>query len=100
LDPLKAHVVSLYYHIEPQGEMHHNPAKNVLFVDQPFEAIAARVGLRPEEVGPVLARAKAKMLEARSKRPTPFVDMTIYASWNGMMISALFEAFKVLGLAG
>jgi hypothetical protein len=100
LDALEAHVASLYYHIELQGEMQHNPAKNVLFVDQPFEAIAARVGLKPEEIGQVLARAKAKLLEARAKRPTPFVDKTIYASWNGMMISALIEAFKVLGLAG
>jgi hypothetical protein len=100
LDPLEANVVSLYYHIEPQGEMHHNPAKNVLFVDQPVEAIAARVGLSPEEVGQVLARAKVKMLDARAKRPMPFVDKTIYASWNGMMISALLEAFKILGLAG
>ena len=100
LDDLEARVVSLHYHIEPQGEMHHNPAKNVLFVDQPIEAIAARVGLKPEEVGAILARAKAKLLEARAKRPTPFVDKTIYASWNGMMISALLEAFKVLGVAG
>jgi len=100
LDPLEAHVASLYYHIEPQGEMQHNPAKNVLFIDQPFEAIAARVGLKPEEIGRVLARAKSKLLEARAKRPTPFVDKTIYASWNGMMISAFLEAFKILGLAG
>jgi hypothetical protein len=99
LDPLEAHVASLYYHIEPQGEMQHNPAKNVLFVDQPLEAIAARVGLSSEEVGQVLARAKAKLREARAKRPTPYVDKTIYASWNGLMISALLEAFKVLGLA-
>jgi hypothetical protein len=100
LDALEAHVASLYYHIEPQGEMQHNPAKNVLFVAQPIEAIAARVGLEPEEVEQVLARAKAKLLEARAKRPTPFVDKTIYASWNGMMISAFLGAFKVLGLAG
>jgi hypothetical protein len=100
LDALEARVASLYYHVEPQGEMLHNPAKNVLFVDQPFEAIAARVGLKPEEIGRVLARAKAKLLEARAKRPTPFVDKTIYASWNGMMISAFLEAFKVLGLTG
>jgi hypothetical protein len=100
LDVLEARVASLYYHVEPQGEMHHNPAKNVLFVDQPFEAIAARVGLKPEEVKQVLTRAKAKLLEARAKRPTPFVDKTIYASWNGMMISAFLEAYKVLGLAG
>jgi uncharacterized protein YyaL (SSP411 family) len=100
LDDLEAHVVSLYYHIEPQGEMHHNPAKNVLFVDQPIEAIAARVGLKPEKVGQILARAKAKLLEARAKRPTPFVDKTVYAGWNGMMITALLETFKVLGVAG
>jgi hypothetical protein len=93
-------VVSLYYHVEPQGEMQHNPAKNVLFVDQPLEAIAARVGLTPQEVGQILAGAKAKLLEARAKRPAPFVDKTIYASWNGMMISAFIEAFKILGLAG
>ena len=99
LDPLEAHVASLYFHIEPQGEMQHNPAKNVLFVDQPFEAIAVRVELSPEEVEQVLARAKAKLRETRAKRPTPYVDKTIYASWNGLMISALLEAFKVLGLA-
>jgi len=46
----------------------------------------------------VLASAKAKLREARAKRPTPYVDKTIYASWNGLMISALLEAFKVLGL--
>jgi hypothetical protein len=100
LGDLEARVVSLYYHIEPQGEMQHNPAKNVLFVDQPFEAIAARVGMKPEEVCQVLAKAKVKLLEARAKRPTPFVDKTIYTSWNGMMISALIEAFKVLGMVG
>jgi hypothetical protein len=100
LSDLEARVASLYYHIEPQGEMQHNPAKNVLFVDQPLEAIAVRVGLTPEEVGQVLARAKAKLLEARAQRSTPFVDKTIYTSWNGMMISAFIEAFKVLGMAG
>jgi hypothetical protein len=99
LDELEAHVVSLYYHVEHQGEMHHNPAKNVLFVDQPIEAIAARLGRKPEEIAQVLARADTKLLEARAKRPTPFVDKTIYASWNGTMISAFLEAFKVLGLA-
>jgi len=98
LDDLEAKVAAQYYHIEPQGEMHHNPAKNVLFCDQPFEAIAARLELKREEVGRILARAKRKMLEARAKRPTPFVDKTIYASWNGMMISALLEAYKVLDL--
>jgi hypothetical protein len=100
LQPVEAQVAAQYYHIEPQGEMHHSPAKNVLFIDQPFEAIAARLKLKPEEVRLILARAKGKMLEARSRRPTPVVDRAIYASWNGMMISALLEAYKVLDLEG
>ncbi len=96
LDETEAAVIAERYHTEPHGEMHHNPAKNVLFIDQPFEAIAARVKVAPEEVPQVLARAKSKMYAARLKRPTPFVDTTLYASWNGMMISALLEAHKVL----
>ncbi len=100
LEAMEAKVAAQYYHVEPQGEMHHNPAKNVLFIDQPVTAIAARLGLRPPEVESILARAKEKMLAARARRPTPFVDQTLYASWNGMMISALLEAFKVLDLPG
>ena len=100
LDDPEARVAADYYQIEPSGEMHHNPAKNVLFVDQPLEAVAARAGLKTEEVSPILARAKSKMLEARARRPTPFVDKALYTSWNGMMISALLEAYKVLGLEG
>jgi uncharacterized protein len=96
----EAAVAALYYHVEPQGEMHHNPAKNVLFIDQPFEAIATRLKLNVDEVKTVLARAKVKLLEARRKRPTPYVDTTIYAGWNGVMVSALLEAYKVLGLEG
>ena len=100
LDETEAEVVAQRYHVEGQGEMHHNPAKNVLFVDQPLEAIGARLKLETKEVKQILIRAKAKMLAARPKRPTPFVDTTIYASWNGMMISALLEAYKVLGNEG
>ncbi len=94
----EAEVAAQYFHVEPNGEMHHNPAKNVLFIDQPLNAIAWRLKMEPAEVQGVLKSAKAKMLDARMKRPTPFVDKTHYANWNGMMISALLEAFKVLGL--
>ncbi|HXJ93530.1 MAG TPA: thioredoxin domain-containing protein [Terriglobia bacterium] len=100
LSEQEARAASLRYGVEPTGEMHHNPAKNVLFIDQPVEAIAARIGLGVEEVEGILSRAKAKMLAARALRPTPFVDTSLYASWNGMMASAFLEAYKVLGVAG
>ncbi len=100
LDLQEAEAAAQFYHVEERGEMHHNPAKNVLFIDQPYEAIAARMKLTPEEVKQILASARTKMLEARAKRQTPFVDPAIYSAWNGMMISALLEAHKVLGLGG
>ncbi|MGH9430374.1 MAG: thioredoxin domain-containing protein [Terriglobia bacterium] len=98
LDSMETEVAAERYHVEEQGEMQHHPEKNVLFIDQPVEAIAARLKLSPSQVSESLHRAKAKLLAARSARPTPFVDKTIYISWNGMMISAFIEAYRVMGL--
>ncbi|HMD83707.1 MAG TPA: thioredoxin domain-containing protein [Terriglobia bacterium] len=100
LEGPEARVAALYYHIEAQGEMHHNPAKNVLFIDQPLSAIAARMQIDETQVAELLASARRKMADARARRQTPFIDKSIYASWNGMLISALLEAYRVLGNAG
>ena len=100
LDGPEARVAALYYRIDPQGEMHHNPAKNVLFIDQPLSAIAARMETDETKVAELLASARRKMADARARRPTPFIDKSIYTSWNGMLISALLEAYRVLGIAG
>jgi len=43
-----------------------------------------------------IARAKAKLLAARLSRPTPYIDKTMYVSWNAMFVSAYLEAEKVL----
>ena len=100
LEGPEARVAALYYHIDAQGEMHHNPAKNVLFIDQPLGAIAARMQLDETKVAELLASARRKMADARARRPTPFIDKSIYASWNGMLISALLEAYRILGTRG
>jgi len=39
------------------------------------------------------------MYAARLQRRTPYVDKTVYTGWNGLCISAYFEAAKVLGLS-
>jgi len=36
------------------------------------------------------------MYAARLKRPTPYVDKTVYSGWNALCISAYLEAAKVL----
>ncbi|HKT70538.1 MAG TPA: thioredoxin domain-containing protein, partial [Terriglobales bacterium] len=95
-DELK--VAQLYYDINEVGEMHHNPAKNVLYVRAPVEQIGVRLGMPPDRVEALLASAREKLYAARLGRPTPFVDQTVYVSWNALCISAYFEAARVLQL--
>ena len=94
----EAAVACLYYDINEIGEMHHNPAKNVLFVRAGIEEIGRRLNLSETRVRELLVAAKKKMYAARLTRPTPYVDKTVYASWNGMCVSAYLEAARVLDL--
>jgi uncharacterized protein YyaL (SSP411 family) len=95
----EAQVAALRYDINEVGEMHHNPAKNVLYVRAPIEEIARRMSLAAEQVSQLLASAKKKMYAARLQRPTPYVDKTVYVGWNSLCVSAYLEAAKVLNLA-
>jgi len=92
--------VALRYHLDGPGEMHHDPRRHVLYVDKDPDVIGALLNRSVEEVQVLLARAHARLLAARAGRPAPFVDRTIYAGWNGMMISAFFAAARVPDLAG
>ena len=94
----EAQVAALHYDINEIGEMHHNPAKNVLYVRAPIEEIARRMSLSAERVLSLLDSAKKKMYAARLQRPTPYVDKTVYVGWNSMCVSAYLEAANVLGL--
>src|SRR5437764_7474903 len=98
LDEEEAKVACLYYDINEVGEMHHNPAKNILHVRASVEEIGKRLGLAPERVRELLDVAKKKMYAARLKRPTPYVDKTVYVGWNALCISAYLEAAKALAL--
>ena len=46
----EAQVAALHYDINEIGEMHHNPAKNVLYVRAPIDEIARRMNLSSERV--------------------------------------------------
>jgi uncharacterized protein YyaL (SSP411 family) len=92
----EARVACLHYDINEIGEMHHNPAKNVLYQRASVEEIAKRLTLSQEQIQTLLQSAKKKMYAARLKRPTPYVDKTVYSGWNALCISAYLEAAKVL----
>ena len=96
----EAQVAALHYDINEIGEMHHNPAKNVLFVRASVDEISARLKLSPEKVQELLAAAKKKMHAARLQRPTPYVDKTVYVGWNSLCVSAYLQAARVLNIEG
>jgi uncharacterized protein len=79
-------VASRVFDVGAQGEMHHNPEKNVLWWhEDPAPGERA-----------VLAGAIRKLKAARDRRPAPYVDTTAYVNWNAMMASAFLQAGAVL----
>jgi uncharacterized protein YyaL (SSP411 family) len=100
LTPEEMAIAGTYYDIGELGDMHHNPQKNTLHIDYSLAEVARRAAVSVEQAEKLLASAKQKMYAARLKRPTPYVDKTIYVNWNGLAISAYFDAARVLGIEG
>jgi uncharacterized protein YyaL (SSP411 family) len=61
------------------------------------DEVAAAAGTTPEELNAAVARASAKLLEARRARVRPATDDKVLASWNGLAIAGLAEAGRTLG---
>jgi len=85
-----------YWDIGELGDMHHNPAKNVLHVKLPLAEMAEASGTSEKTLRVMCDSARAKLLAARAQRPTPFVDRTLYTSWNAMAVTAYLETARVL----
>ncbi|MBA3877194.1 MAG: thioredoxin domain-containing protein [Anaerolinea sp.] len=56
-------------------------------------------GLPVAAVEPALAAARARLLEARSRRPQPARDDKAIAAWNGLAIAGLADAARLFELA-
>ena len=97
LTPEESRVIELAYDVEAHGEMHHNAAKNVLWIARQPNEIAGSLGVDETSVRLLLARAKGMLLAARATRPSPFIDTTLYVAWNAMFSSAYLDAASVLG---
>jgi hypothetical protein len=96
LNPAELEFAAGYWDIGELGDMHHNPAKNVLLVKQTVEELAAQSGRSADELRSLRNSARRKLLAARALRPTPFIDRTLYTGWNAMAVTAYLEAARVL----
>ena len=95
LDPAEWEFAASFWDIGELGDMHHNPAKNVLHVNSTLEERAAQGG-DLEALRALRDSARRKLLAARSLRETPFIDKTLYTGWNAMAVTAYLETARVL----
>jgi uncharacterized protein YyaL (SSP411 family) len=86
-DDKASQVIRRVFDVEQQGEMHHNPRKNVLWWRQ---------GPAGDAEWPILKEALRKLKAARGRRPAPTVDTTAYVNWNALLASAFLQAGAVL----
>ena len=91
-------VAGPYYDIGELGDMHHNPQKNVLHRKYSIAEVGKSAGRSIGETAELLHSANQKLIAARKLRPEPYIDKTIYTSWNALAISAYLQAARVLDL--
>lgn len=92
MDPNEWAMAHRHWDIYDNGEMHHNPAKNVLWVARSTAALAEELKVEESKVNDWIESARAKLKLARDAREAPFVDRSVYVSWNAMMCDAFLEA--------
>lgn len=95
LTPEEMALVDSYYQIKKEGNVSQESdphgefiRKNILMIDEQQKQSDFDLKL--------LAQAKAKLFEAREKRPRPHRDDKILTAWNGLMISAYARAGAAL----
>ncbi|MDE3042040.1 MAG: DUF255 domain-containing protein [Nitrospirota bacterium] len=84
------------YDITDQGNWEHRSIPNRL---RPIEAVAKELNLTVDELYETIHRVRPLLYRARQERVPPGLDDKIITAWNGMMISAMAEAGRVLGVS-
>ncbi|HEY5627655.1 MAG TPA: aldo/keto reductase [Nitrospira sp.] len=82
------------YDITEQGNWEHRNIPNRM---RPLEAVAKELNLTTDELLESMGRVKPVLYAARKQRVPPGLDDKVITAWNGMMISAMAEAGRVLG---
>ena len=87
-------VFNRYFDVTTDGNFE---GMSILNVKSPPAELAASEGMSEDELSALLARGRARLLEAREERVRPGLDDKALTSWNGLMVAAFAEAGVVLG---
>jgi uncharacterized protein len=84
-----------YYGIAPQGNF--EGKASVLNVVYSLEKVSELYRISVTDLERVLKEGRQKLFAERQKRTSPGRDEKILTAWNGLMISALTDGFKITG---
>jgi uncharacterized protein YyaL (SSP411 family) len=86
-------IANLYFGIAKKEK---NEERGILFIRNTEEEISKQLNIPIENVEMVVESIKNKLLKYREDtREKPFIDKTIYANWNGLMLEGLSTYYKV-----
>ncbi|NEU08341.1 thioredoxin domain-containing protein [Flavihumibacter sp. R14] len=85
---------SIYFHLTEDGNWEEEQT-NIFLRKFDDVALAAKLGLSVKELTDKISSASKRLFEHRSQRVPPNLDNKILASWNGMMLKAYTDAYRV-----
>jgi uncharacterized protein YyaL (SSP411 family) len=85
----------IYYHVTDEGNWEEENT-NVFYRMESDAQLAPKFRLTVHELVSKIKISRDKVFEARSKRVRPGLDYKILASWNGLMLKGLCDAYRAL----
>jgi hypothetical protein len=83
-----------YYDVSERGNWE---GKSILNTPRDPQQVAAELGIDVNELQASINAATEPMYRERFKRVAPGLDDKVLTAWNGLMIGALAEGYRVLG---
>ena len=89
-----AELFCIYYNVTEDGNWEEEHT-NIFFRKSDDAELANKLGIGLEKLKSKISLCRAKVFQFRSARIRPGLDNKILAAWNGMMLKALTDAFRV-----
>ena len=89
------------YEVQQNGNALEDPAgeftgRNILFREKSIDDLAKNFGEDKSSISNLIQESKSKLLQVRNARTRPHLDDKVITAWNGLMISSLAKAARIL----
>jgi uncharacterized protein YyaL (SSP411 family) len=91
----EADLFCIYFNLTDEGNWEEEQT-NIFYRNQNDEVLADKLGLSADILSLKIDDARKKVFEYRKSRVRPGLDYKILASWNGLMLKGLCDAYRAL----